>query len=118
MNGETIINIIADVLLVLPILGVASSIFLWRVYRSDPIRPRSWVLFHLALGASVATTVAVLIAVLAIYRLSGTSLGSAGGLVLAVAVLVLELIPLWYAAAVWRLRRGFKPSFPPFKDNS
>ena len=100
----------------LPIAGLISSVFLWRVYRSDVSRPRSWLLFHMALGASIATFVSFLIASVAASKVFDIDMGQISGLMQVIAAFVLEILPVWYAFAVWRVRRGANPPFPSSDD--
>lgn len=114
---ETIINVLSVVLFLLPPLGLIAAAFLWKVYLSDEQRPRSWVLFRLASGASVVAVGSVVIAVLASLRFAGVSLQGLGSVVLVIVVIVMEAIPIWYAASVWRIRRNRNSSSPaPFGE--
>lgn len=101
-----VITFFVIALLVVPFIGAISSIYLWRLYYLDPERPRSWVVFRLALGATVTEICSTLVAVLVIRRLAGIAFGTEGTLILGLAILVLEMIPPMFAVAAWRLRHS------------
>lgn len=102
---EHIVDVLAEILLIVPFLGTLATIFLWRIYLSDTARPRSWVLFVTAVSSTIVSIAGWAISTVAIVRLSGQSIGEQGGLVLAFVLLVLECLPIWYAVEVWRRRR-------------
>jgi hypothetical protein len=107
------ITILSLILLVLPIIGTAAAWFLWRVYRSDLARPRSWVLFNLAVGATVVDISSIAIAYIAVRRFLGSGPFPEGLLILGIVIVVLEFVPIWYALNVWNRRRLLaKASFP------
>lgn len=100
-----VIDALAVALTFTPVAGILATIFLWKVYLSDTARPRSWVLFMFAAGSTIVSAAGAAISLIAIVRLSGESIGLAGGLVLAGVLLVLEWVPIWYALTVFRRRR-------------
>lgn len=99
---EEFLTLLSIALVITPIFGIAATAYLWRLYLSDPARPRSWVLFLLAVGATTVSLAGIALAFLALVRLSGVMLGLVGVIILAVVLLVLEWIPIWYALNVYR----------------
>lgn len=111
-----LVSVLAAILFVLPLLGLLGTVFLWRVYRSDTHRPRSWVLLLLAGGATIVEMASLVVAWLALRRLLGAESLPEGAVLLAVAVLALESIPIWYAYTIWR-RRKVGRNDPPFEHH-
>lgn len=103
--SETFISVLTVVLLLYPIVGLIGSVFLWRVYLSDTDRPRSWVLYRLAVGATLAAIASTAIAWLAARRLAGGDSLPEGPYILGIVVLVLEAKPIWYAYSIWRIQK-------------
>jgi uncharacterized membrane protein len=116
MTGEILIVAFTVVLAIMPFISAASTVFLWGVYFSDRKRPRSWVLFHLAIGATVASFIAISISLVAILRSIDMVTGPTSGALQILLVLLLELVPIWYGVAVWRMRRSRDYPIPPFSD--
>jgi hypothetical protein len=116
MTGDFLILVFTVVLGIMPFVSAAATVFLWSVYLSDRQRPRSWVLFHLSVGATVACFIAVSVSLVAILRSIDIVTGATSGVLQVLLVVLLELIPIWYGVAVWRMRRARDYPIPPFSD--
>lgn len=104
---DAIVGIIAIAIIVVPLFGIVACVFQWQLYLSDPRRPRSWLLYSLAMGSTVATICAIVMSMLATLRFAGISLQGLGAILLALMVLLLECIPIGYAVQLYvRRRRG------------
>jgi len=116
MDSDELIDLLAEILLVLPIIGFVGSLYLWRIYHMDDHRPRSWVLFSMGFVSTLVVVVSIVTAVLAKIRLDGQSLGEAGGVALVLVVLSLEVIPGFFAISVYLHRNGGPPENGPIDE--
>lgn len=101
--GAEIVDLLSIVLLALPFLGFVATLVQWRIYLSDTARPRSWILFLLAVGSATVTVTSLAIAAVALARLVGRPLPE-GALVLTLSVVVLEILPIWYTVKILTVR--------------
>lgn len=92
-------------LIVLPFAAAVGAFYLWRIWFSDEKRPRSWILRDLALAATVKTLAAFALGYLAVRRFLGAPPLEEGLLILAFAVIVLEIFPIYYALSAYMRRR-------------
>lgn len=97
-----------------PFAGTAATVYLFRVYREDQRRPRSWILRLAVITGAVVTGVSSYIAFLAALRLSGElrALPEIAILGLVAGIVALEAIPIAFALEVRRRRIGAKDRAP------
>lgn len=98
----TVLSILTYAIAVLPLTGLVATAYLALVWS---IRPRSIVLGLLALGATFAEAVALLVAPLAWRAVASVKQPPDAGFVIAVAIVVCIAIPHVYAVGVFVLRR-------------
>lgn len=91
-----------------PTAGIAGTAYLWILYRSDPARPRSWLLAMLVRGAVIKNVVAVYFAAIATARLADAEIPRWTFFLTALALLCLEAIPVYYAAVMYGRGRAAK----------
>lgn len=103
------------VILAMPVLATGANVYLWSVYLGDARRPRSWLLGLLAQTSTAVNVAAYWFAWQAWRRIQGDPLIPWAPVMSALAVLLLEAIPLIFAGIIWRRRhRHGRP--PPFGD--
>ena len=84
-----------------PAAGVAATAYLWLLYRSDAARPRSWLLLMLARGATAVNVAVLWFAALAAVRLLGVDAPRWTVVPTALALLLLEAVPVYSAAVMY-----------------
>ena len=94
-------DVVVVMFVLVPAAGIAASAYLWLLYRSDPARPRSWLLLLLARGATAVTLAAIYFAALAAARLLGVDIPRWTVVPTALALLLLEAVPLYSAAVMY-----------------
>lgn len=99
-------ELVAALLLILPIPSLVATGYIWRIYFEDDRRPRSWLLWMLAVGATVKLVAGCYFAALAFYRLaiSITLPADTRGLSGLMVILLLGA-PIAYALQIERRRR-------------
>lgn len=111
---ETLSDIFVVVLSLMWVPDVIATVYLWQVYRSDPARPRSWLLRMLSASTTVVTGSVFYISFLASYRLLG--LGPVPGiliLLLSVDLIVLGCVPIYKAIRIYSATHGGAPPTIP-----
>ena len=110
--GELLVNVVVAILLVMPVAGLVATVYIWRLWRSDTRRPRSWVLFAMAYASTVIDFMSVPIAWFAWRRvINAEPLPSyVALLILGGVLLVLEAVPVYFGVLIYRKRRGIRGS--------
>jgi hypothetical protein len=103
-----LVDFLILVLAVLPFAGAVATVWLWRLWRSDRERPRSWVLFSMAAASTAIDFAAFVIAFLALRRATGLPplTTAESTLVLAIVLTILESVPVYFGVTIYRKRRA------------
>ncbi len=102
------LDVVVLAFVVAPAAGIAATAYLWILYRSDPAQPRSWLLLMLVRGAVVVNIVALYFAALAASRLVGVDVPRWTFFATALALLLLEGVPVYYALVMYGRGRVVK----------
>ncbi len=94
-------DLVVAMFVLAPAAGIAATAYLWHLYHSDPARPRSWLLLLLARGATAVNLAALYFAALAAARLLGTDIPRWTFAPTALALLLLEAVPVYGAAVMY-----------------
>jgi len=96
-----LIDLVVLAFVLAPTAGIAASAYLWLLYRSDHARPRSWLLLLLARGATAVNLAGLYFAALAAMRLAGADVPRWTFIPTALALLLLEAVPVYSAAVMY-----------------
>jgi hypothetical protein len=102
-----IILVITVLVLIAPFATIGATVFLWNLYRSDPVRPRSRILLMLSTGSTLILIATMPLAFLAYRRIINAPPLPADivVLLLAIPVLAMEFIPTYFAISIIGLQR-------------
>lgn len=98
-----------------PITALLGTIYLWRLYYSDIMQPRSWLIRMLATTSTILTASVFYIGFLALYRILGIGDQIPSSLItfLTIDLLIISQIPVYKA---WRMYKashgGSRPTVP------
>lgn len=118
----TLLDAISLFVIAVAAISMLGTGWLWKLYLGpDNPSPRSKLLLVLAIKSTFMSLACVMIAVLAVVRLGGFSLGETGGLLLVAAIVLLELghgVLIVYLFLLRRLRQlqtgtAMPPPFVP-----
>lgn len=106
------LDLVLALFVLAPAAGIAATAYLWILYRSDPGRPRSWLLAMLLRGSLVMSAVAVYLAALAAARLADLDVPRWTAVPTALALLALEAVPVYYALVIYGRGRAARARRP------
>lgn len=95
------LDLVLALFVLAPAAGIAATAYLLVLYRSDPARPRSWLLAMLFRGSLVMSLVALYLAALAAARLADVDVPRWTAVPTALALLALEAVPVYYAVVMY-----------------
>lgn len=106
------LDLVLALFVLAPSAGIAATAYLLALYRSDPARPRSWLLAMLFRGSLVMSLVALYLATLAAARLADVDVPRWTAVPTALALLALEAVPVYYALVMYDRGRAARSRRP------